>query len=211
MGSVNSRVKDVRITLKCSQKDFADSIGISRTHLSGIENGKDNPSMPLIKLICLKYGINEDWLVNEEGTMFPKDSGFSTDNDGGLKEKYEELNSILKNVISKQTGKNLYNMIESFSNFVSILSMPGLNDATYKEYLTSVYNIIELIEKTIYRAYMVKTNKSNELDNLKELLKYHMYVSNQCKELDEIFQDTLNCYVSRPNSDRIIRDLTEDV
>ena len=84
---LHERFKKIRKTLKQTQKQYAEELGISQAHLSGVENGKDNPSMPLIKLVCLKYGVNEEWLINEEGVMFTKDNGFDTVTDEGLNSK----------------------------------------------------------------------------------------------------------------------------
>ena len=64
MESIGVRIKTARQNLHMKQDQFSSEVGISRTHLSGIENGKDNPSIPLIKLICYKFNINEDWLMS---------------------------------------------------------------------------------------------------------------------------------------------------
>ena len=41
MSSINERVKEVRQYLGMNQKNFSNEIGISPSHMSSIENGKD--------------------------------------------------------------------------------------------------------------------------------------------------------------------------
>ena len=112
---LHERFKKIRKTLKQTQKQYAEELGISQAHLSGVENGKDNPSMPLIKLVCLKYGVNEEWLINEEGVMFTKDNGFDTVTDEGLNSKYKIMRELFEKTISEQRGDNLRNIIQAAS------------------------------------------------------------------------------------------------
>ena len=135
---LNERFKAVRKALKQTQKQYAEELGISQAHLSGVENGKDNPSMSLIKLVCVKYGISEEWLVDEKGSMFVKDSGFDTVTDEGLKAKYQIMKDFLEKTISEQTGDNLKNIVQAYSNFVSLVTMPGLNDKNHTNYLDAL-------------------------------------------------------------------------
>ncbi len=52
MSDINTRFKELRIALKYSQKDFADNVGISRTHLSGTITPK---SLTLIDTIPFSF------------------------------------------------------------------------------------------------------------------------------------------------------------
>lgn len=67
---INERFKEVRKALKYTQKKYAELLGASQTHLSNVENGNDNPSAILIKLVCAKFGVSEQYLANGEGEMF---------------------------------------------------------------------------------------------------------------------------------------------
>ena len=44
MGDVFERIKKIRKDNKLNQQEFARIIDLSQTHISKIENGKDNPS-----------------------------------------------------------------------------------------------------------------------------------------------------------------------
>jgi transcriptional regulator with XRE-family HTH domain len=53
--------------LGLSQKDFGKRINISDGHLSAIEREKDPPSDRIIQLICIEFGVNEEWLRYDIG------------------------------------------------------------------------------------------------------------------------------------------------
>ena len=67
MSEVCKRIKKVRKSLELTQKEFCEPLGISRSHLSGIEIEREEPSTTLLLLIYeiyLKdYGFSKDWLL----------------------------------------------------------------------------------------------------------------------------------------------------
>lgn len=71
---IGSRIKQIRSHFKLTQQEMADSLGVTQTTISGIETKSANSSTALIKFICEKYRVNEEWLKNGSGEMF-KDSG----------------------------------------------------------------------------------------------------------------------------------------
>jgi transcriptional regulator with XRE-family HTH domain len=68
--SLGERIKSVRKECRLSQKEFGARINISDGHLSAIEKNKDKPSDRLIDLICINFGINEEWLRTGKGDKF---------------------------------------------------------------------------------------------------------------------------------------------
>ena len=52
-----------------NQKEFAAILGISESHLSGLEAGNNQPSDMLIKLLSRSYSISEEWIRAGEGPM----------------------------------------------------------------------------------------------------------------------------------------------
>jgi len=50
---MTNKIKEYRYEKGWSQTEFAELLGIVRTYLSAIENGKKNPSIKLSKKICL--------------------------------------------------------------------------------------------------------------------------------------------------------------
>ena len=67
---MNERLKLVRKNLNLTQEEFANILGIKRTSYASYETGRVIPSPPFIKLICNKYSISENWLVNGIGEMY---------------------------------------------------------------------------------------------------------------------------------------------
>lgn len=61
-GNFSSRVKELRQKYELSQKDFAESIGISPMSISTYESGAKSPSIDTAAKICEKYKVSLDWL-----------------------------------------------------------------------------------------------------------------------------------------------------
>ncbi len=70
MNDKKDRVKLLRKDLKLTQKDFGDSIGISRSNVCNIESGTINLTDRNIKEICSSYNVNENWLRTGLGDMY---------------------------------------------------------------------------------------------------------------------------------------------
>lgn len=69
---MQSRLKELRKTLKITQKKLAESLGISDSAISRIEKGENTLTDQNIKLICSEFNVNEQWLRTGEGEMFNK-------------------------------------------------------------------------------------------------------------------------------------------
>ena len=71
---VYERIKELRKKhFKMSQETFAKRLGVSRSVIKNIElNALARPEqkMPLYKLICTEFNVNEKWLLTGEGDMF---------------------------------------------------------------------------------------------------------------------------------------------
>lgn len=66
---IGKRVKILRKSLRLTQGEFVKKLGISRSHLSGIESERDPPSKPLLIAIVHHYNARLEWLENGEGEM----------------------------------------------------------------------------------------------------------------------------------------------
>ena len=76
--SFAERFKEAReFYLKLKQKDLASELGVSPSHISGIESGKKVPSDRLIELFCLKFHFSKEWLLNGSGDAISKTSDFA--------------------------------------------------------------------------------------------------------------------------------------
>lgn len=61
------RVADRRVAQDIKQKDLAEHLGISNSHLSGIENGRAAFSFKVFLQLCVELDVTPDYLL--EGTM----------------------------------------------------------------------------------------------------------------------------------------------
>lgn len=68
-----NRIKAIRKSLKLSQREFGEKLGVSRDVISNIEYGRVPPKKLLLQHMCQQYGVNEHWLETGEGEMFSKD------------------------------------------------------------------------------------------------------------------------------------------
>lgn len=67
---MNERLVMLRKELKLTQSEFAKKIQISRSHLSGIENGSKSFTERVVSDICREFDVNRTWLETGEGDMF---------------------------------------------------------------------------------------------------------------------------------------------
>ncbi len=67
---MNERLKEIRTVLGIKQGDFAKKISTTQGHISDIENGRKELSDRTIKLICLEFNVNENWIRTGQGDMF---------------------------------------------------------------------------------------------------------------------------------------------
>lgn len=59
---MKERIKQVRQLNHLTQEIFAERIGITKSSVSLIESGKNNPSEQTIRAICREFGIRREWL-----------------------------------------------------------------------------------------------------------------------------------------------------
>lgn len=65
-----NRVKDIRKTLKLTQQEFGQRIGITNAAVSRIESGENGITEANILAIVREFNVSEDWLRTGEGEMF---------------------------------------------------------------------------------------------------------------------------------------------
>lgn len=89
INTIGARVKSIRKSEKLTQEEFAERIGISRAHVSGIETNKDKPSSTVIKMIVKEFGVKEKYLTDGEFPVYEE-----------TRETYNNIkNELLKRII----------------------------------------------------------------------------------------------------------------
>lgn len=74
MGTIGSRVKELRESLNLSQTAFGDRIGVSRDVVNNLERDRVNITEDRLILISNTYGVRYDWLKNGEEPMYPPEA-----------------------------------------------------------------------------------------------------------------------------------------
>jgi len=67
---MKERIRALRKVLKLNQKEFAGQLGMTSTALSMIEVGDNVLTEKNIKLVCMTFNVNENWLRTGKGEMF---------------------------------------------------------------------------------------------------------------------------------------------
>lgn len=102
---MNTRIRQLRLTLKLTLKDFGERLGLKPSTISDIEHLRCNISDRLIISICSRFNVNEEWLRNGTGLMFNShDKKFDE-----FFEIYSHLNQPLQDFLIK-TAKHLLEM-----------------------------------------------------------------------------------------------------
>lgn len=182
MPTVGERIKIARQNLHMKQDQFAAELGISRTHLSGIENGKDNPSMPLIKLISFKYNINETWLMSGEDSPTPS---YDIRTDEGKISKLNEAKFFTEKIIQNLSGNSLEYAVNTISNVSSLLLTEGISETGREKYLHTLSDLISAIEILKYNAYHLHSCKGKSID-FKTLYKYQTETEIRVKKIEKL-------------------------
>jgi transcriptional regulator with XRE-family HTH domain len=110
---MNKRLIALRKALKLTQGEFAEQLGLKGTTLSMVEQGKNALTDKNIKLICMVFNVNEQWLRAGEGDMFnpantPYETEFFETYKGLLPETQRALLQFAKTLLETQkrlTGK----------------------------------------------------------------------------------------------------------
>jgi Predicted transcriptional regulator len=195
MSTLSDRFKEIRELYGLNQKEFSAQLGISNNHISSIENGKESPSPMLIKLICLRYNIDEMWLTDGIGSIIPQ---FDTLTDNGLLSKYNDARMILERQLKSRTGDELRDSVIAFSCFTDILIAYNLNDKNRIDYLEAIANCMDALDTLISKSYKLKTNKSKKPD-YKLLLNYRMEVETSINFITKIIQEMCASYLKEYN------------
>lgn len=79
MSTINARIKKVRKDAGLNQKEFSESLGVTQSGVSYMEQDGRNVSDITIKGICNRYNVNEDWLRYGTEPMYIQEPTFSLD------------------------------------------------------------------------------------------------------------------------------------
>lgn len=194
---IGSRIKEIRNYLECTQNLFANRLGISRSHISNIENGKENPSSSLVRLISAMFHINEDWIWTGEGQMKVNEIKATEEVNENLEynfKLYKQLISIAHTVPKKEIYVHLFACLLTISCSDSYYYTNDLNTKQGFEFLEYTDNMFQSIAQCIAEIRTIadgcKPNDFEQILNAKTLCQetssnIQKYFSLMCKSIFE--------------------------
>jgi transcriptional regulator with XRE-family HTH domain len=72
--TIGERLKQLRKHENLTQAEFANKIKLTHSIVSLIESGKRQITDQSLHIICLTFGVNENWLLTGVGEMFDNES-----------------------------------------------------------------------------------------------------------------------------------------
>lgn len=123
MDTINSRIKELRNSLKLSQTDFGKRIGLSRGVIKNFDEETTTPNPLQIDQIVKEYGVRREWLETGEGDMYAELS------------RREELVKSFGRLVSDEVGDDFK---ETFIN--ELLKLPPESWAAIRDFCEKLLN-----------------------------------------------------------------------
>ena len=96
---VSQRIVEARKALGFTQKQFADDLKISQSHIGAMELHTRKVPERIIKMIAFTYGVNENWLKTGTGEMFEQGRDFRLEE---VIANFKKLDGLLQDYVLKQ-------------------------------------------------------------------------------------------------------------
>lgn len=157
--TIGMRIRKIRKSRKLTQKEFANMMCISQSHLSYVELGKEKPSNRFLKLLSLQLDISPEWIMTGEGAV--KNSEQTKEAEIGIKQKA---------YISKPINIDLGNMIDIYNldrnKLMNMVESYGMSDNDIF-FITEQTEQLSLdLEKFIHESYNTDTTDTKLEDML---------------------------------------------
>ena len=117
------RVNEVRKRAQLTMDQFGERLGVTKTAISYVVNGKRSLTEQMLKSICREFDVNENWLRTGEGDMPRK-----------LSEE-EEIATLVSDVLEEGKENPFYGIILEIIrtyNELSPASQAVLREASQK-------------------------------------------------------------------------------
>lgn len=145
---MNNRIRKFMEVQKLTPSELADNIGVQRSNVTHVLNGRNNPSFPFIEKLLKKYPkLSAKWLIMGEGEMMEGKPVFNA----------SLFDSIQEPVIKSSQTITTDNIEEENKPAYTI-------QAPVKELITNNESKIIVKEKTDYQIDSVSSDK--EIDKI---------------------------------------------
>lgn len=68
--NLNERIRKIRKEKGLTMEKFGERLGVKKSTISQIENGKSNVTEQMFVAICREFDVNEEWLRTGKGEMY---------------------------------------------------------------------------------------------------------------------------------------------
>jgi transcriptional regulator with XRE-family HTH domain len=125
-----NKLKQLRDALRMSQKEFADSLGITVRSLQYYEYGRDIPSK-FVRQLYAKYKVNANWLILDVEEMFLQHFGNTKEDElceaiRGYVEMMENLTTVTDSkAVLDEVRRNILSRIDEKIGLIIIKKMGG--------------------------------------------------------------------------------------
>lgn len=76
---MNKRIRELRENEGLTRAAFGEPLGVSSDVINNLERGRVEAKDSIVKLICAKYNVREEWLRTGQGSMYNVPDTFSLD------------------------------------------------------------------------------------------------------------------------------------
>ncbi|NTD96314.1 helix-turn-helix domain-containing protein [Agrobacterium tumefaciens] len=148
--SIGDRLKTLRMESRLSQAQASEALGLSRSHYSQVELGKQFPSYSVLSKVSEFYGKDYQWILHGEVSQLS--AGY---------EKGEAKRDNLHEVISGESSVS--NKNESLGKEVALIKSEDFimylkrrSDNLFLEALPKIYLPLQQLSNGPYRAFQVE-------------------------------------------------------
>lgn len=137
---MKDRLKALRNELNLTQQAFADRIGVKRNTVATYEMGRNEPTDPVIKIICDTFHVNEVWLRTGEGEMrveIPKDDELMALINKSMNEESGEIRRRIATAVMNLSPEQLRACTDWIKDTFNLVDAPKPAEATHDLYLAN--------------------------------------------------------------------------
>lgn len=192
MPTIGERFKTIRKEFGFNQQQFANDLGISQTHVSAIENGREKPSRSLLKFLCAKYSISEEWMLEGVGTPLPE---WDMTTDKGAIAKYNALRVSFEKMLLRATGDDLVCMIQAFCHLVGAMDARKIDQQETIAYRKALCSCMDELEKLTMRVSSDSTLPSE--NDAKGWVAFKNSCNESVANLSESVRNAVNIYLEK--------------
>lgn len=114
MVDVGSRIKELRVSQKITQNDFASRLGVTKSAISSYENGSRLPSYDILIKISRIFKVSTDYLLGcvDEKSQTVNVSGLSDKQIDSIKSSINTFRAF--NAIREQVSPDIKKLLDEF-------------------------------------------------------------------------------------------------